>query len=410
LFPPDIFTSQVQPSKSWEIPCVTIEDKPRFPWRGLMLDVSRHFFNKEEVKRLLDAMALHKLNTFHWHLTDDQGWRIEIKKYPRLTEVGAWRGKIGFGLDPKSGTAYGPDGRYGGYYTQADVREVVTYAESRHITIVPEIEIPGHATAALAAYPEFSCLGGPYFTDMASNTLAGVFCAGNEKIYAFLEDVLGDVIDLFPGKFIHIGGDEVPKQNWKDCSRCQAQIHNESLKDEHGLQTYFIGRIEKFIRSRGRRLIGWSEIGEGGLPEQAVIMDWIGGAVEAATAAHDVVMSSDGYCYFDFYQSKDRSTEPSAIGGYLPLEKVYSFEPIPSNLSAQFQSHILGAQANVWTEYMPSLNHVEYMTFPRLCALAEVVWSPQKARNWDDFVRRLPTHLQRLEALGINYRRLDKLQ
>jgi hexosaminidase len=410
LFPPDIFAHQAQSSRKWEIPCVTIGDRPRFPWRGLMLDVSRHFFNKEELKQLLDAMALHKLNTFHWHLTDDQGWRLEIKKYPRLTEVGAWRHKIGFGLDPRSTAAYGPDGRYGGYYTQADVQEVVAYAQSRHITIVPEIEMPGHASAALAAYPEFSCFGGPYFTDMSSNTSAGVFCAGNEATYAFLEDVLGEVIHLFPGIFIHIGGDEVPKQNWKDCPRCQGRIRSEGLKDEHGLQGYFIGRIEKFIRSRDRRLIGWSEIREGGLPSQAAIMDWIGGGVEAASTGHDVVMSPDGYCYFDFYQSRDHASEPPAIGGYLPLQKVYSFDPLPSNLAPQFQPHILGAQANVWTEFMPSLSHVEYMTFPRLCALAEAVWSPQNSRNWDDFTRRLPSHLQRLDRLGINYRRLDKPQ
>jgi len=269
--------------------------------------------------------------------------------------------------------------------------------------------MPGHASAALAAYPEFSCSGGPYHTDMSSNTLAGVFCAGNDETFSFLENVLTEVIALFPGKYIHIGGDEVPKQNWKDCTRCQARIRDEGLKNESDLQNYFIRRIGRFVLAHGRALVGCSEIREGGLPQGATLMDWIGGAAEAAAAGRDVVMSPDAYCYFDFYQSKDLSGEPVAVGGYLPLEKVYSFEPIPANLAAEFQPHILGAQANVWTEYLPSLQQVEYMTFPRLCALAEVVWSPKVSRNWDDFARRLRLHLQRLDRLGIHYRRKDDL-
>jgi len=404
LLPPEIFSSHVIPVAKWKLPCVQIQDKPRFEWRGLMLDVSRHFFDKEEVKKLLDGMALQKLNTFHWHLTDDQGWRIEIKKYPLLTQIGSWRKRIGFNLDPKSSHAYGPDGRYGGYYTQRDVREIIAYAQSRHITIVPEIEMPSHATAALAAYPGLSCFGEHYSTDAEENTSAGVFCAGKEQTFDFLQNVLEEVIELFPGKYIHIGGDEVPKQNWKDCPRCQGRIHTEGLNTEQELQRYFIGRIEKFIAAHERTMIGWSEIREGGLPPGAAIMDWIGGAVEAASSGHDVVMSPLAYCYFDFYQSKARASEPPAIGAFLPLDKVYSFEPLPSSFASPFQPHILGAQGNVWTEYMPSLNQVEYMTFPRLCALAEVVWSPRPCRNWQDFGRRLPTHLLRLDRLGINYR------
>ena len=405
LLPPEVFANHQIQTINWKIPCLEIEDKPRFAWRGLMLDVSRHFFDKEEIKVLLDALALHKLNMFHWHLTDDQGWRIEIKKYPRLTGVGAWRRKIGFNLDPKSSHAYGPDHRYGGHYTQEDIREIVAYAQSRHITIVPEIEMPGHATAALAAYPELSCSGGAFSTDMAENTSAGVFCAGKEETFDLLQNVLAEVIALFPGEYIHIGGDEVPKQNWKDCLRCQTRMRAEGLKNEQELQSYFIQRIAKFLAAHGRTMIGWSEIREGGLPPGTAIMDWIGGAVEAASSGHDVIMSPDAYCYFDFYQSKDRSSEPPAIGAFLPLEKVYSFEPIPADLPSEFQAHILGAQANVWTEYMPSLTQVEYMTFPRLCAMAEVVWSPKTSRNWDDFNRRLRTHLQRLERLGITYRK-----
>jgi hexosaminidase len=393
----------------WTVPCVQIEDSPRFKWRGLMLDVSRHFFTKDEVKQLLDAMSWHKLNVFHWHLVDDQGWRIEIKKYPRLTEVGAWRKSIGFNLDPKKTTAYGPDGRYGGFYTQDDIREVVAYAQARHITIVPEIEMPGHSSAALMAYPQFSCNGGPYSTDMPGGVFNGVYCAGNDATFAFLQDVLTEVFALFPGPYIHIGGDEVTTDNWKNCPKCQARMHEEGLTKESELEGYFIRRIEKFVNSRHRNLVGWSEIREGGLAANATVMDWIGGAVEAATSGHNVVMTPStpvDYCYFDHYQSRDHSTEPRAIGGYLPLGRVYEFEPIPTNLPAQFQSHILGGQANVWTEYMPNFAHVEYMVFPRLLALAEVDWSPKDSRNWDDFMRRAEVDCARLDRLGVNHRAL----
>jgi hexosaminidase len=392
------------PSANPSIPCLRIEDQPRFRWRGLMLDVSRHFFTKEEVERLLDEMAWHKLNVFHWHLVDDQGWRLEIKKYPRLTQVGAWRKAIGFGLAAKASTAYGPDGRYGGYYTQEDVREVVAYAQARHINIVPEIEMPGHSCAALMAYPQFSCTGGPFTTDLPGGVFNGVFCAGNDDSFAFVEDVLTEVCALFPGPYIHIGGDEVLVDNWKNCPKCQLRMRQEGFTKESELEGYFIRRVEKIINAHHRRLVGWSEIREGGLAADATVMDWVGGAVEAATAGHDVVMSPLADCYFDHYQSLDQSKEPHAIGGYLPLRQVYAFQPLPANLPASYQQHILGAQANVWTEYMPNFKHVEYMVFPRLCALAEVDWSPKASHNWDDFSRRVRIDGLRLDQLGVNHR------
>ena len=405
LLPPDIFSTQLVANTSWQIPCVQIEDRPRFKWRGLMLDVSRHFFTRPEVEQLLDAMALFKLNTFHWHLVDDQGWRIEIKKYPKLTQIGAWRPGVGFDLDPKSTTAYDPDGRYGGFYTQDDIREVVAYAAARHITIVPEIEMPGHSSAALAAYPQFSCTGGPFNPELKGGVFHGIYCTGNDETYVFLQGVLAEVFQLFPGKYIHIGGDEVPTDEWRHCPKDQAVIQREGLKNESELEGYFIRRMEKFINARGRTLIGWSEIRQGGLAQNAVVMDWIGGAVEAASAGHGVVMTPMAYCYLDHYQSKDHSTEPRAIGGFLPLDQGYSFEPIPANLAPQYQRHILGAQGNLWTEYVPSLSHAEYMVFPRECALAEVTWSTRQSRDWNDFTRRLQVQYERFDQLGINCRR-----
>jgi hexosaminidase len=405
LLPPEVFAAKPVAGVDWQVPCVQIEDQPRFKWRGFMLDVARHFFTKDEVKQMLDALALHKINTLHLHLTDDQGWRIEIKKYPRLTQVGAWRDEPGFGLDPKLSTAYGPDGKYGGYYTQDDIRELVAYARGRHITIVPEIEMPGHSSAALSAYPELSCSGGPYTPNTKGGVFAGVYCAGKDETFEFLQNVLAEVCQLFPGQYIHIGGDEVPKNNWKKCPRCQARMKQEGLKTEHELQSYFIRRIEKFVNAQGRSLIGWSEIREGGLAQNAVVMDWIGGAVEAASAGHDVIMSPTGYCYLDYLQSTNRATEPNPSGGYLPLSRVYSFEPLPAKLDPQYQLHILGAQGNLWTEYVPNFKHLQFMAFPRLCALAEVTWSPKASRNWEDFLRRLPTQFQRFDQLGVTYRK-----
>ncbi len=391
LLPPEIFSSNVVNGVAWRVPCVQITDWPRFQWRGLMLDVSRHFFTKPEVEQLLDAMALHKLSKFHWHLTDDDGWRIEIDKYPRLTSVGAWRDAVGYGLASNSTTAYGPDGRYGGFYTQADIREVVAYAAARHITIVPEIEMPAHSWAALAAYPQFRCGNGP-------------FDPANPETFNFLENVLTEVFSLFPGKYIHIGGDEVSPGPWENDAACRALMKREGLKTAAELESWFMRRIEEFIEAHGRVPIGWSEVASDGLATNAVVMDWIGGGKEAASAGHDVVMTPTSNCYFDYYQSLDHTTEPRAIGGYLPLEKVYAFDPMPPALASEYRGHILGAQGNVWTEYIPNFRQVEYMAFPRLCALAEVTWSPKAAGNYDDFLQRLKTDEHRLDELGVNYR------
>ena len=404
LLPPEIFSTNVVKDFEWPVPCVKITDQPRFVWRGLMLDVSRHFFNKTEVEQLLDAMALHKINTFHWHLTDDQGWRIEIKKYPKLTSVGAWRSGVGFGLPTNSTTAYGPDGRYGGFYTQDDIREVVAYAAARHITIVPEIEMPGHALAALASYPEFGSGSGPFAVLLSGGVNPGIFSPAKPETFQFLDDVLTEVFQLFPGKYIHIGGDEVPKGPWKNDTACQALIKSENLKNEEELQSWFSRRMEKFINAHGKTLLGWSEILQGGLAQNAAVMDWIGGGREAASQGHDVVMTPNSFCYFDHYQSQDHATEPRAIGGYLPLQQVYAFEPVPARLAPEFQQHILGGQGNIWTEFIPNFKQVEYMAFPRLAALAEVTWSPKAARNFDDFTRRLKTDDQRLDQMGVNHR------
>jgi hexosaminidase len=341
----------------------------------------------------------------HWHLVDDDGWRIQIKKYPLLTKVGAWRKEIGFGLDPKDSTTYGPDGRYGGFYTQNDIREVVHYAAVRHITIVPEIEMPGHSSAALAAYPQFSCEGGPYSTDRHKGAKNGVYCVGNDGTFVFLQNILKEVFALFPGQYIHVGGDEVPTSNWAECPKCQARKKAEHLTSDRQLESYLIQRMEKFINAHGRSLIGWSEIREGGLAKNAALMDWIGGATEGATAGHDVVMTPNNDCYLDHYQSRDHSKEPRAIGGFLPLRQIYGYEPIPANLAPEFQSHILGAQGNLWTEFIPNLSRAEYMIFPRECALAEVTWSPKQERNFDDFLRRLEIDERRLDQMGVNYRR-----
>ncbi len=408
LLPPEIFSAQRVGTVAWTIPCVEVSDSPRFGWRGFMLDVSRHFFTKAEVEKMLDLMAVYKLNTFHWHLVDDQGWRIEIKKYPRLTEVGAWRDSIGFGLASNSATAYDAQGRYGGFYTQREIREVVDYATARHITIVPEIEMPGHSSAALMAYPQFACSNANILMPDKGGVFTGVYCAGNDATFEFLANILKEVAGLFPGKYIHIGGDEVNKSNWKHCPECQARIQSLGLKDEKELQAYFISRIEKIVNEQGKNLIGWSEIREGGLAPSAALMDWIGGGAESAGSGHDVVMTPTKYCYFDHYQSTNRAAEPVAIGGFLPLERVYGFEPMPENLAPEFHTHVLGGQANLWTEYIPNLRKVEYMTFPRLEALSEADWSPKDERNWDDFKARAALNEKRLDALDVNYRPITK--
>jgi hexosaminidase len=368
------------------------------------LDVSRHFFPKEFIKRYIDFLALYKMNMFHWHLTDDQGWRIEIKKYPKLTEIGSWRNGTLIGHYSQFPHRYDST-RYGGYYTQDDIKEIVEYAEKRYITIVPEIEMPGHSLAALASYPEYSCTGGPFEVANEWGVFEDVYCP-REETFKFLEDVLTEVMELFPGKYIHVGGDEVPKDSWKQCKDCQELMKKEGLKDENELESYFIRRIEKFINSKGRTMIGWDEILEGGLAPNAVVMSWRGtkGGIEAARQNHDVVMTPGGYCYFDHYQGNPKF-EPIAIGGYTPVEKVYSFEPTPDSLTQEEQKHILGAQGNVWTEYIPAAGQVEYMVFPRVCALSEVLWSPKEQRNYDNFKKRLIQHFALLDKLGINYSR-----
>ncbi|HEY4414751.1 MAG TPA: beta-N-acetylhexosaminidase, partial [Verrucomicrobiae bacterium] len=407
LLPPQIFSSNRVAGATWPVPAVDISDSPRFPWRGFMLDVSRHFYTKSEVEKVLDAMAVYKLNTFHWHLVDDQGWRIEIKKYPKLTAIGAWRAGVGFGLESNSTTAYGPDGRYGGYYTQDDIREVVAYAAARHITVVPEIEMPGHSTAALVAYPQYASVTNETLrtVPLKAGVNDGVYNPANPETFQFVENILSEVLPLFPSKYVHIGGDEVPHGPWRHNAACQALMKREGLKNEDQLQSWFNLRIEKFLTANHKTLIGWSEITHGGLASSAVVMDWIGGGKEAASAGHDVVMTPTGYCYFDHYQSKDHTTEPHAIGGFLPLEQVYDFEPIPASLPPQYASFVLGGQANLWTEYIAGFAHVEYMMFPRLCALAEVTWSPKTARDYDGFVQRVKINEQRLDGMGVNYRK-----
>ncbi len=360
-------------------PVVEIEDQPRFAWRGLMLDVCRHYFPLEFVLRLIDAMALHKLNVLHWHLTDDQGWRIEIKRYPRLAEVGSRRSASPFPADRHS-----QDGvPYGGFFTQEQVKQVVAYAAERFIRVVPEIEMPGHAMGALASYPELGCTGGPYQVRTFWGIEKDVFCAGNEQVYTFLENVLDEVLDLFPSQFIHIGGDECPKERWETCPKCQEAIQKNGLQDPHELQSHFVRRIEAYLNRKGRRLIGWDEILEGGLAPNATVMSWrgISGGIQAAKEGHDVVMTPNSHCYLDYYQAEDRDAEPPAIGGFLPLETAYAFDPVPEGFSAEEAAHILGGQGNLWTEYIPDEAQASYMLFPRATALAEVFWSdPKRAR------------------------------
>lgn len=387
------------------IAAVEIEDAPRFGYRGLHLDVGRHFFGVEFVKRYLDAMAAYKLNRFHWHLTEDQGWRLEIRRYPRLTAVGACRDEtmVARNFDPYLG-----DGeRYCGYYTQAEAREIVEYARQRFITVIPEIEMPGHAMAALAAYPELACTPGPFEVGTRWGVFEDIYCP-SQATFDFLESVLTEVMEIFPGPYIHIGGDEAPKTRWEESPLAQRIIRREGLDGEAGLQSWFIGRIERFLDDHGRRLIGWDEILEGGIPPRATVMSWRGvaGGIEAAEQGHDVIMTPVSHLYLDYYQG-DPASEPLAIGGFVPLERVYAFEPVPEELGPEAASHVLGPQANVWTEYMRTAEHVEYMVFPRMFALAEVAWSPAAARDWDYFLARLPAQIQRLVRLGLNYRLPD---
>jgi len=390
-------------AEGWTVPALEIRDHPRFVYRGLHLDVGRHFFPPEYIKRYIDVLARHKLNVFHWHLTEDQGWRLEIEAYPRLAEVSAWRTET---IVEKNFNPYVGDGvPYGGYYTRDQVRDIVAYAAERYVTVVPEIEMPGHSVAVLAAYPELACTPGPFEVSTVWGVKDDIYCP-HEKTFEFLENVLTEVMELFPSPYIHIGGDEAPKSRWEESPVAQEIIRREGLADEYELQSWFIRRIESFLLQNGRRLIGWDEILEGGLAPQATVMSWRGvnGGIEAARQGHDVVMTPTSHMYFDYYQGRDREVEPLAIGGYLPLERVYSYEPVPDELSEVEGKRVLGAQGNVWTEYIKTPEHVDYMAYPRALALAELTWSPLAARNWADFSKRLPAALARLGALGVNYR------
>ncbi len=404
LLPPAIFRGAAM-SGPWRLPAVHIEDRPRCRWRGMHLDCARHYMPREFIKKFIDLLALHKMNVFHWHLTEDQGWRLAIDRYPRLGEIAAWRDETMLGHFNNLPRRY-DNTRHGGFYSKDDVREIVAYAAARHILVVPEIEMPGHAQAALAAYPELGCTGGPYQVRQIWGISDQVYCAGNDQVFEFLENVLAEVIELFPGRYLHIGGDECLKDSWRRCPRCQARIAKEGLKDEHELQSWFIRRIETFLNRQGRQLIGWDEILEGGLAPNATVMSWRGeqGGIEAARAGHDVVFAPTSHTYFDHRQGEDPFAEPLAIGGFLPLAKVYDYEPIPAELDAEAAAHVLGAQGQLWTEYLENPKQVEYMAFPRLCALAEVVWSPAAGKDFADFQARLASHRQRLEILDVNCR------
>ncbi|MBN8718977.1 MAG: beta-N-acetylhexosaminidase [Sediminibacterium magnilacihabitans] len=405
----------LEKSKTFTVPFLSIEDRPRFAYRGMHLDVGRHFFPVDFIKKYIDFIAMYKLNTFHWHLTEDQGWRIEIRQYPRLTSVGGFRNGTIIGRYPGKGN----DGiRRGGFYTQQQVKEIVKYASDRYITVIPEIELPGHSSAAIAAYPQLSC-----FPDESTKHPAktawhgdstgkqvqqvwGVFpdvFAPTEYTFKFLENVLDEVIALFPSKYIHIGGDECPKESWKRSAFCQQLIKEKELKDEHGLQSYFIQRIEKYLNSKGRQIIGWDEILEGGLAPNATVMSWRGeqGGIEAARQKHNVIMTPGGWMYFD--HSQDKKEDSVTIGGYTTVQKVYSYEPIPKELSAEDAKYVLGAQANIWTEYMNNVSKVEYMIFPRMSALSEVLWSQQSQRNWNRFDQKLRAEFKRYDWWKVNY-------
>ena len=393
----------------WTVPAVRVADAPRFPYRGMHLDVARHFFGVAFIKQYIDLLALYKLDTFHWHLTDDQGWRIEIEQYPRLTEVGACRDSSMVGS--YDAQTY-DDAAYCGHYTQEEVKEVVRYAQERHVTVIPEIEMPGHARAALAAYPELGCTtvsDSSYTVATTWGIHEQIYCP-KEETFTVLENVLAEVMALFPSEYIHIGGDEAPKAQWEESDVAQQVMRREGLESEEALQSYFVSRIEDFLNANGRTLVGWDEILQGGLPPEATVMSWRGtaGGIRAARQGHDAIMTPTDYLYFDYYQGPPE-TEPLAIGGDLPLEKVYGYDPAPDSLSRETASHIIGTQANVWTEYMTTPQKVEYMAYPRALALAEIAWSPQRAREWAFFKARLPAHLRRLDALGIGYRPPDFL-
>ena len=388
------------------IPAGEIKDEPRFSYRGMHLDVGRHFFPKEFIKKYIDLLALHNMNTFHWHLTEDQGWRIEIKKYPKLTEIGSQRSRTVIGKN----TQEYDNTPYGGFYTQEEAKEIVKYAQERYITVIPEVDLPGHMLAALAAYPEMGCTGGPYEVCPRWGVFEDVLCIGNDKTMQFLEDVMSEIIEIFPSEYVHIGGDEAPRDRWKECPKCQARIKAEGLKAdknhtaEDRLQSYCMTRIEKFLNSKGRRIIGWDEILEGDVAPNATVMSWrrASGGIKAAQMGHDVIMTPNTYCYFDYYQTADTKDEPLGIGGYVPIEKVYSLDPT-FDLNEEQKKHIIGAQANLWTEYIATTEHVEYMVLPRMAALAEVQWTQPEKKDFKDFTTRLARLMKFYQRDGFNY-------
>ena len=411
MLPEAIYGNSVGVKADWHLPCAVISDKPRFSYRGMHLDCARHFFSVDVVKRYLDIMSVYKLNRFHWHLSDDQGWRVEIEQYPELTLVGGYRSGTMIGRDFNS-----DDGiRYGGYYTREQIREVVDYAAKLGITVIPEIDLPGHMLAAMSAYPWLGCSGGPYEAWHKWGVADEVLCAGKETTYEFLENVLGEIADLFPGEYIHIGGDECPKTEWEKCPDCQAKIAELGLKAdgkfsaEQYLQCYVTARMQAFLATKGKKIIGWDEILEGELAKGATVMSWRGvdGGKEAASHGFDAIMTPTSHCYFDYMQSQDKDKEPVGIGGNLPLEKVYSFEPL-EGMPAGAENHILGVQANLWTEYISTEEHLQYMLLPRLMALSEVQWCKPENKDFEGFKTRLSEHeLKILDAMGYNYRRLD---
>ena len=411
MLPVEVFGKVAAADKEWTLPCVKINDAPRFGYRGLHMDVSRHFFDMDEVKRYLDIMEVHKLNTLHWHITDDQGWRLEIKKYPRLTEVGAVRKQtlVGHLFDSEvyDGTPYGE----GCYFTQDQVREILDYAAGKGITVIPEIDLPGHMLAALAAYPELGCTGGPYDVWGKWGVADDVLCVGKEKTMQFLEDVLTEVCELFPAEYVHIGGDECPKVRWEKCPHCQAKIAELGLKDddrfqaEHYLQGYVTARMEEFLHSKGKKLIGWDEILEGELAPNATVMSWRGvaGGLQAVRMGHDAIMTPNTFFYLDYYQSLDKENEPLAIGGYLPVEKCYSYEPTVEGMTEEEKAHILGVQANLWTEYIATPDHLHYMLLPRLAALAEVQWCQPEVKSWERFLDSADEFCGIYDIMGYKY-------
>ena len=408
MLPVEIY-AETPASADWTIPCVKINDAPRFGYRGLHLDESRHFFGMEEVKRYLDIMEVHKLNTLHWHLTDDQGWRIEIKKYPELTAIGSKRSGTCVKKDFSStdGIPYGE----GMWYTQDQIREIIAYAAAKGIDIIPEIDLPGHMLAALTAYPELGCTGGPYHVWTRWGISDDVLCAGNEKVYEFLENVLAEVAELFPSEYVHVGGDECPKVRWEKCPKCQAKIRQlgytdkDGQKAEHFLQSYVISRMEKFLNSKGKKIIGWDEILEGEVAPNATIMSWRGetGGLRAVRMGHDAIMTPNTYFYIDYYQSMDIKNEPFGIGGYLPIEWCYTYEPYAEGMTDEEKSHILGVQANMWTEYVATPEHLEYMVLPRLAGLAEVQWCEAERKDWDRFQDSADEFCRIYETMGYNY-------